>query len=51
MSWEAVKKIFMTLISYPLGHFYIESGTEDRDTEMMPRGTDTKNDCPELEVY
>ena len=51
MSWEAVKQIYMTLVSYPPGHLYIESGTEDRDTSTMSRGTDTKNDCSELEVY
>ena len=51
MSWGGVKKIYMTLVSYPLGHLYIEKGTEDRDTSTIPRGTDTKNDCLELEVY
>ena len=35
----------------PTRRLDIKGGTKDRETETMPRGADTKNDCPELEVY
>ena len=46
-----LRGICMKIGFYPPGDLDIKGGTKDRETETMPRGADTKNDCPELEVY